>query len=138
MAEVYRVSPRISSETINGEVMILDLDTGNYYNLAESGAAIWEFLEAGASAAEIVEGLSSRFEAEPHRIAASVERLLGEFKDDRIISAVAAGERSPKPPTAATRRPFVEPVLNKFSDLKDLLMIDPIHEVDQVGWPQKA
>jgi hypothetical protein len=33
--------------------------------------------------------------------------------------------------------PFAQPVLNKFTDVEDLLMLDPIHDVDAAGWPQK-
>jgi hypothetical protein len=25
--------------------------------------------------------------------------------------------------------------LNKFTDIKELLLLDPIHEVDEAGWP---
>ena len=27
--------------------------------------------------------------------------------------------------------------LNRYADMKDLLMLDPIHEVDEKGWPSK-
>lgn len=138
MQEVYRVSPRISSETIDGEVMILDLETGHYYNLCPTGALVWAFLENGAKADEILEGLLAHFEGEPERIGSSVEGLLAEFKKDRLIAPVsdapARGASSISP--AASRKPFTEPVLNKFTDLKELLLVDPIHEVDHAGWPR--
>jgi hypothetical protein len=30
---------------------------------------------------------------------------------------------------------FNAPVLNKYTDMQDLLLLDPIHEVDATGWP---
>jgi len=30
---------------------------------------------------------------------------------------------------------FRAPVLNVYADMKDLLLLDPIHDVDEVGWP---
>jgi len=30
---------------------------------------------------------------------------------------------------------FNVPVLNKYTDMQDLLLLDPIHEVDATGWP---
>ena len=42
------------------------------------------------------------------------------------------------PPAAepsATRRAFAEPRVETFSDLQDLFLVDPIHDVDEAGWP---
>jgi len=30
---------------------------------------------------------------------------------------------------------FEKPKLQKFTDMQDLLLLDPIHEVDEAGWP---
>jgi hypothetical protein len=30
---------------------------------------------------------------------------------------------------------FQPPTLRKYTDMQDLLLIDPIHEVDDLGWP---
>ena len=33
-------------------------------------------------------------------------------------------------------KPLAAPVLNKYSDMQDLLLLDPIHDVDEeAGWP---
>jgi len=37
--------------------------------------------------------------------------------------------------TSAERPPFTKPELHKFTDMQDLLLFDPIHEVDESGWP---
>lgn len=140
MGEVYRIAPRVSSEIVGGEAMILDLDNGNYYNLSQSGVMVWEMLKEGASLGEIVEGLSACFEGDARLIGGSAEKLLAEFKEDRLITAVPddAGRRRPEMSVVPKRVPFVEPVFSRFTDLKDLLMIDPIHEVDHGGWPLKT
>lgn len=33
---------------------------------------------------------------------------------------------------------FQPPALESYTDMQDLLLLDPIHEVDEMGWPQKA
>jgi hypothetical protein len=30
---------------------------------------------------------------------------------------------------------WAEPVLDKYTDMQELLLLDPIHEVDDAGWP---
>ena len=31
---------------------------------------------------------------------------------------------------------FTPPKVNKYSDMQDLLLLDPIHDVDEKGWPE--
>ena len=60
------------------------------------------------------------------------------LKEERLITARA--DR----PTPSTALPdvkvnggFDEPVLHKYEDMKDMLLLDPIHDVDdEAGWPQ--
>jgi len=41
-------------------------------------------------------------------------------------------------PPPAGRPPFVKPILQKYTDMADLLLLDPIHEVGEQGWPHPA
>jgi hypothetical protein len=31
---------------------------------------------------------------------------------------------------------FTPPLLHKYSDMQELLLLDPIHDVDEAGWPK--
>lgn len=31
---------------------------------------------------------------------------------------------------------FEEPIFHKYTDMEDLLLLDPIHDVDETGWPK--
>jgi hypothetical protein len=33
------------------------------------------------------------------------------------------------------RRPFAPPIFERYDDMRDLLTLDPIHEVSEEGWP---
>ncbi len=37
--------------------------------------------------------------------------------------------------TDESKTPFQIPVLDVYSDMQDLLLLDPIHDVDETGWP---
>jgi hypothetical protein len=51
--------------------------------------------------------------------------------DDAQAANVISGELVDKPR-------FEQPVLEKFTDMEDLLLLDPIHEVNlQSGWPNQ-
>ena len=42
----------------------------------------------------------------------------------------------PPPAVTPTDEPYQAPVLQAFDDMQDLLLFDPIHEVEPTGWPQ--
>jgi hypothetical protein len=53
------------------------------------------------------------------------------------VSIAAPGSSRNGQPLPADVLPaaFVAPVLHKHTDMQDLLLLDPIHEVDETGWP---
>jgi hypothetical protein len=55
-----------------------------------------------------------------------------------IREAPAAGRNGAEVPSPASRRPFDEPLVERFTDMQNLLLLDPIHEVTEEGWPQQA
>jgi hypothetical protein len=40
-------------------------------------------------------------------------------------------------PLPATRRGYDPPVLNRYDDLQKLALLDPIHDVEEAGWPNR-
>ena len=71
-------------------------------------------------------------------IAALVERLVAEG----ILVAGNDHDGIPpadlRPPRYPRGIPYLPPQLERFEDVRDLLLIDPIHQVDpELGWPRK-
>lgn len=137
----YAISkPEIIREQFDEEVVIVDLDTGSYYSLGGAGGEVWSAIESGASSAQIVERLVKSYHAEHAEIEASVARLLEELLAEELI-VPQTGAGNPVADIAATgdeapRRDWQAPILQKFTDMQALLLLDPIHEVDSAGWPQ--
>lgn len=129
-------SPEVISETIQGETIVINLTTGTYYSLPDSGAEIWEAVAASATVDEIAAVLQARYDAPPAEITAGVSELVEELLAEQLITAsdamstdVAPGE--PVEPKLAFRKP----ALGKYTDMQDLVLLDPVHEVDDRGWP---
>jgi hypothetical protein len=137
----FRVkSPNVMHETIEGEVIVIDLDTGTYYSLRDASAEIWQAVEIGADEQAIADSLQVRYEASHEDIAAGVARLLDELAGEGLIEPAEEGTAVPEQPAAALQQtngrvPFTEPVLEKHSDMQDLILLDPVHKVDARGWP---
>jgi Coenzyme PQQ synthesis protein D (PqqD) len=126
-------------ETIEGEVILIALDTGTYYSLRESGADVWEGVGRGASRGEIVAALSTRYDGSADEIEAAVAELLARLEEERLIEPADDGDAGGWAEAApATKRPFAAAVFEKHTDMQDLILLDPVHEVDPRGWPHPA
>ena len=141
----FRVNtPTVTHEIIDGEAVIINLDSGNYYSLVETGSLIWALLEKGASASEVQNLIQQGYQGNAADIDQGVEDLLGQLQQENLIvpvdesTALDPGElRQVLPATNGHEKPsFNAPLLNKYSDMQELLLLDPIHDVDEAGWPK--
>lgn len=138
-AEMIRIgSPQVISETMDGEAVVINLESGYYYSLDRVASEVWAMVEAGTTEAAVVAALAARYEAPDGEI----ERVLGSFIDemerDGLIARVVSDGDSARPAAPAPdRAPFAPPSMTRFTDIKDLLLLDPIHEVDEAGWPNR-
>jgi hypothetical protein len=130
-------------ETIEGEVIVIDLETGSYYSLRDASAEIWHGIESGADDEAIAVSLHQRYEASRDEIGAAVGRLLDELAGECLIEptdepANAPQELAAPTPQANGKLPFTLPALEKHTDMQDLILLDPVHDVTQAGWPHVA
>jgi len=134
-------TPNIVHELIDDEVIIVNLKKGDYYSLLSASAEIWIEIERGQSSAQIVAQLTQNYQEESEIIAQGVQffieqlieegivtELAGDIQENGIVSHALSNNGIDKPP-------FEMPKLSKFTDMEDLLALDPIHEVDETGWP---
>lgn len=135
----YRVNPQdVMSETIDGMVVIVHLGTGTYYGLEGTAAAIWQSLATGASVADVLERIRACFKTDGVDVDATLLSFVGELVSERllILRDCAPGELAPQAPLAAAGTQFVAPVLDRYTDLQQIIMLDPVHDVDpEAGWP---
>jgi hypothetical protein len=138
----YQVNhPQVINEMIDGEAIMINLVSGSYYSLDSLGGEVWELLEKSQPVDEIVGQLSLRYDASDEVIRSAVENLLEQLSREQLIvpdespavaSSLPSGSRPPQ------RLPFRAPRLEKFTDMQDLILLDPVHEVDSRGWPHVA
>jgi hypothetical protein len=140
----FRINtPKVIHETIDGETVIVNLDSGNYYSLDKVGADIWGYIIKNFPIHRIIETVASRYTGEREEIEKAVYQFVDEMQQENLISInEAQGDVSeayvdPGDETEQMkeRSIFASPVLNKYYDMQDLLLLDPIHEVDDTGWP---
>lgn len=136
----FRVnSPRVIEETIESEVIIADLSRGFYYSLDNVGAAVWNALVKGMTISEIVDTVVRRCNAIRLEVEDGINELIAQLQQEALIIPDPS-ESSPTDTAKAvlsesTPMSFERPTLNKYTDMEQLLLLDPIHEVDETGWP---
>ncbi|MCA1554989.1 MAG: PqqD family protein, partial [Chloroflexi bacterium] len=94
-----------------------------------------------ASASEISAALQARYGAPSDVIQTRLCAWLDELQQETVIAADGAQPpHSPQSESPVTRSalPFEPPSLQRFTDMQDILLVDPIHEVDESGWPQRT
>jgi hypothetical protein len=115
------VRPEVVHETVDGEVVIIHLGTGVYYSIRGRGVALWEGAAAGATTERLTE-------VAPDDGAS----FLAELETEGLIERISGGDDTWR----ANGQPVNDPpVLERFTDMEDLLLLDPVHEVDDQGWP---
>src|SRR5918992_172753 len=118
----FRIDSReVAHETIDGEVIVIQLRTGNYYSLAGTGAAIWRLLGLGWSTDEIAAKLEPRYAGRDAPEA--VEALARELAAEQLIEPAADDGPPDRADTAFAEgaEPLAPPVLEKYTDMQDFL-----------------
>ena len=110
---------------------MINLATGSYYSLDTVGAQIWTLLEESRPVDQIVAELGRLYDASEPDIRSAVDQLLEQLTLEQLVTSPAT-----LPAVEPTvRQPFSAPKLEKFTDMQDLILLDPVHEVGSRGWP---
>lgn len=134
----FQVDPqKVVHETIDGETIVIHLETGTYYSLAGSGPEIWQLLADGVSGKEIVRRLSASYSAAPGVIEETTAQLVRDLCAEELLERVNGnGEMPAAAAQAGAGSPQYDPPrFQKYTDMQYFVLLDPVHEVEEAGWP---
>ncbi|MEH2387862.1 MAG: PqqD family protein [Nostoc sp.] len=133
---------QIVYEFFDDEVILIDFNNGSYYHLNVVGLIILKGVEEEKSLLEIIQLLFQNFINCPPDLQQVVTTFLEELQRESLIvvntEALDNGnntEASQNDPSSESLPVFQLPSLKKYTDMQDLLLLDPIHDVDDAGWP---
>ena len=144
----YKVNKaNVVSENFDNEVVIINLDSGNYYSLEGVGFNIWSIIENGASLDKIVDWVMSQYDSSNSK---EINKLVSQFvaelrEEDLIIPDKTLENKDLETSDNQNERNTIlenplstlgKIVLQKYTDMQDFLLVDPIHEVEYTDWPQ--
>ena len=129
----------VSMERLDGETILINFDTGQYFSLVGPAADVVWLVQSGVDPAHWPGTLEGAFvglewgdEADEH-VADFLARLAEMGVIDRTDDA---GSASVPLPDDYERGAWSAPTVHANDDLADLLVIDPIHDASEDGWPQ--
>ncbi len=132
--DAYAVASRdIVFESFDGEAVVLNLANGKYFGFSDSGSTVWQALSSGVDARALI-GLNAGGSTLG---AAELEHFISQLLELGLLvpSETAAQPLPGELPAelAATSEPLHVSI---HDDLADLIIVDPIHEVEEpLGWP---
>ncbi|MEQ9640211.1 MAG: PqqD family protein [Alphaproteobacteria bacterium] len=122
------------AEVIDGELVVMNLASGSYYSSQGLGAAIWGWIETGHAIDAIRDSLVEHFEAPAADVERDLSAFCGRLREEGLVRVEEAPAATGAPAVDASLR-YEAPTLMKYEDMQDLLLLDPIHDVDETGWP---
>ena len=133
--KLYKIAgSHIIHENFDDETVIINLETGNYYNLNETGNLIWSMVTSLEIHEQNPKDLSEI------DVLGFLRKLLEEgliVRDSSAGSVEKEDSQSPPQAEGTSKKKNGGPEITKYTDMQDLLLLDPIHEVDDMGWPKK-
>jgi hypothetical protein len=132
-------APSVIGETVDGEVMVMNLRDGIYYSVAGAAAVIWPALTAGADLDAIAAAAESATRVPRDRISADLDAFVARLCGEGVLRPAASDA-----PAAAEALRFAGIgdyqgfAFERFDDMRAMLILDPVHEVGEFGWPQQG
>lgn len=122
-------------EVFDGEVVAVNLDTGKYYSIRHTGAYVWLALMSGNSHEQIETSLIAQHPQDEHAIRSDISAFISKLLGEGLIKGSAPG-KSDAGLVAAPSGSYQAPSVEIYSDMQEILLLDPVHDVDESGWPK--
>ncbi len=120
----------------DGQAVVINYQTGMYYGMGLLGSAILDRIIAGKDVEEIITAVKMLPQCPPDM----AERVHGFVKDLQEKEIIVSGPTVPggaEPLAKEVVEDGFDLKLDMFAEMADLLLADPVHDVDmQVGWPK--
>lgn len=80
-----RPSPNAAHQAVGEEAILINLNTGSYYSLNDTGTRFWELLDGQRTIADCASFIAGEYEVEASIVEADLLELAAEFKREGLI-----------------------------------------------------
>ena len=122
-------------QIIDGEAVLIHFDSGRYFSSLGSGSEVIRPLELGHTVEQIAGAFRRHYAAGPEVMEQEIASFVEELVLENLFVSGAPGGTTNAELVLDVAAEFQPPKLEKYSELEDLLKLDPIHDVNPAGWP---
>jgi hypothetical protein len=127
-------SPSCIAEAVDGDLIVINLASGRYYNMHHETVFAWNALTSGISPSDLILG-NTWNNAQQLNFQKYVQFLLNE----QLIVALSGQTLGLKAPEILINEVGESFYVDVFTDMEEMLKLDPIHDANaDTGWPNKT
>jgi hypothetical protein len=134
--KTYKINEsKAISETIDGETIIINLETGYYYSVNKTATIIWNQFQEDNSPQNIVKYLLDHYEVDKDTAESHIREITSLLVKDELILELDSDASPMESSGNVVKGTFIMPQIERYDDMAGALMSDPVHDVNQDGWP---
>lgn len=84
------ISDEVLTQNLDGEIVLLDLQSEQYFGLDDVGSAMWNALAQTGSVEAAFQQLQSTYDIEPDRLHQDLLSLVGQLRENGLLKEVEA------------------------------------------------
>jgi hypothetical protein len=82
---IARIAPNTLYREVQGETVLLHLDSGEYFGLDDVGTRMWQLIVEKGDLAEVEAALVEEFDADPAQLSQDLRQLVDDLVARRLI-----------------------------------------------------
>ncbi len=127
----------IAFENFEDEVVVVNLPVGYYYSMKGSARNMFLHIVNGSNQDSLSKFIVNNYNIDLEEAIYASEIFIKKLEDHKLLEEIIISDAIEEP-SPANKTLFDPPIIEIYDDMKELLSLDPIHDVDSVqGWPLK-
>ena len=86
MNAITKQTDRFTEADIDAEIVIMRLDTGDFFSLSGSSAAIWRLIDGQRDRASLLRALANEFQGDEAVMATDVDEFMARLRDMDLLA----------------------------------------------------
>ncbi len=118
---------QVVAKVMDGEAILINLNTGAYYSIGSTGGFIWSLIEGRLAIDDIVRTVADHYDVPRYQAETDVLRLGEHLCAEGLVTVSTRDAATGVAPQAngVARRPYQTPVLEKYTDMAEMFALDP-------------
>ena len=130
----YKINyPNVVAESFGNECVIVNLEKGTYFSLEALSTELWNAIVAATPMSVISAALLEKFPNSSDEISQDLRQFLNTLIEHDLLKVLT--ETLPVNSLDFQVQAYSKPTITVHSDLEDILLLDPVHDINEEGWP---